>query len=250
MNERSRLPDSTPARHPADALVAVQPPARLRAMLAAGEEVRECMRVLEAGGLNLVGEILRGSETFYELEHYPRDDVFDARSGAQYYYHAHRGDTGEHGHFHTFLRRAGMPAGIQPVPHRGAEPWPSGEDAIMHLIAISMDAWGRPQGLFTVNRWVTAETWYAADDVIAAFGRFRIDHAAPSWPVNRWIGAMLQLYAPQIEWLVRRRDEVVREWAREHPGEDVYEDRALEVTSEMTISIDAQMRRVRAALAG
>ena len=78
------------------------------ALFEAGVEVLECRRVLVRGGLNVVGEVLRGQGDFVEMEHYPRDDVFDADSHAQYYYHAHRG-TAEHGHFHTFLRAAGMP---------------------------------------------------------------------------------------------------------------------------------------------
>ena len=97
-------------------------PARLENMRRAGAEIRECYRVLGKGGLNVVGEMLRGQGEFVEYEHYPRDDAFDADSQAQYYYHAHRDATGEHGHFHTFLRAPGMPAGMAPVPHGGAKP--------------------------------------------------------------------------------------------------------------------------------
>ena len=51
---------------------------------------------------------------FYELEHYPKDDVFDGETYSQYYYHAHRAGTNENGHFHTFLRQPGIPTGISP----------------------------------------------------------------------------------------------------------------------------------------
>lgn len=218
-------------------------------MLRAGEEALECLRVLEKVDLNLVGEVLRGHETFYELEHYPTDDVFDVDSHSQYYYHAHRGIGGEHGHFHLFLRGPGMPAGARAVDHRSEEPWPQGEDAISHLIAISMDAYGRPIGLFTTNRWVTAEAWYRAPDVIGMLERFRIDHAHPSWPVNRWVTAMVCLFRPQIESLLLARDEVIARWAREHPDRDVFEDRELEIASECAIDIEAQVSRLRAAIA-
>lgn len=219
-------------------------------MRRAGEEIRECHRVLEKGGLNVVGEILRGQGEFVEFEHYPADDVFDADSHAQYYYHAHRGAEGEHGHFHTFLRAPGMPAGVAPAPHAGAEPWPQGDEALSHLVAISMDAWGYPVGLFTVNRWVTGETWYAADDVIRMLDFFEIDHASPSWPANRWIGALLRLFRPQIEALIRQRDAAVADWARRHPGADVFEDRELEIASRLAISVDEQIAAVEAALKG
>jgi hypothetical protein len=221
---------------------------RLETMLAAGAEVRECQRVLERAGIDLVGEVLRGHGTFYELEHYPPDDVFDPGSYSQYYYHAHRGTPGEHGHFHTFMRAPGMPAGTVPVPYSGAEPWPRGKDAISHLIAISMDASGRPIGLFAVNRWVTAEAWYAAADVLGMLDRFVIDHAYPSWPLNRWLSAMLRLFRPQIETLVRHRDQVVEAWRRAYRGLDVFEDRRLEITGELAIDVEQQIARTDAAL--
>ncbi|MBW7471893.1 DUF6969 family protein [Marinobacter sp. F4218] len=81
----------------------------IRASLEAVAEIRECYRVLKKGDLNIVGEVLRGQGPFYELDHYPKDDVFDASTGSQYYYHAHRSDHPEHGHFHLFLRDAALP---------------------------------------------------------------------------------------------------------------------------------------------
>lgn len=232
----------------ADTLLAGLSRARLENMRRAGEEIRECYRVLEKGGLNVVGEMLRGQGEFVEYEHYPREDVFDADSHAQYYYHAHRGAAGEHGHFHTFLRAPGMPAGMSPVPYAGAEPWPQGDAALSHLVAIAMDAYGYPIGLFTVNRWVTGDAWYAADDVVRMLDFFEIDHANPSWPANRWITAMLRLFRPQVEALVRARDAALADWARRHPGRDVFEDRELEIASQIAISVDAQIAAVAAAL--
>ena len=221
--------------------LALLPRARLRAMLMAGAEVLECHRVLTKGGANLVSEVLRGQGTFVEYQHYPPDDVFDPDTHAQYYYHAHR--PGEHGHFHTFLRvgtakREGSPAGDGPD---------SGEP--VHLIAISMDAYGWPIGLFATNHWVCGGAWLPAKNVIEILPAFRIDHAYPSWPVNRWIGAMMVLFRPHIEALIRHRDEVISEWARRHPETDVFEDRELGVTGILPISVEETVREVRA-LAG
>lgn len=218
----------------------------LRRRLAAGEVILECYRVLREAGLNIVGEVLRGQGEFIELNHYPDDDVFDRETQSQYYYHAHRGLDGEHGHFHTFVRRAGMPAGMEPIACAASEPWPSGDQALSHLVGISMDAWGHPIGLFTTNRWVTDEAWYQADDVIRLLERFRIGHSAPSAPLNRWIGAMFVLFRPQMEALVRARDASVTEWSRRRPGQDVFEDRDLEVASWMPISVEGQIARLRA----
>lgn len=210
-------------------------------MLAAGREVRECMRVLEKTGLNLVGEVLKGQGEFVELEHYPRDDVYDAETHAQYYYHAHRPD--EHGHFHTFMRPPGMPAGMRPIDYpQATDVWPAGDEALCHLAGISMDAWGRPIGLFATNRWVTAEAWYTASDAIRLLDRFRIDHAYPSWPVNRWIGAMVVLFRPHVEALLRHRDEVVAAWQAATPEVDVFEDRRLDLTGYFPIDIDGWIK--------
>jgi len=226
------------------------PRERLGSMLEAGAEVAECTRVLKKGGLNLVGEILRGQGTFYEYNHYPQGDVYDPETRSQYYYHAHRGGLfGEHGHFHTFLRRGAMPEDVQPAPGYGStEQWPKGDDALAHLIAISMEPYGWPIGLFAVNRWVTGDTWYGAEDVIRMAERFAIDHAYPSWPVNRWMSAMFRLFEPEIAALLRHRDQVIDAWARAHPGADVLEDRDLEVSGYLHISVEDQIARVEAAL--
>ena len=224
---------------------------RLEAMAAAGAEVVECHRVLNKTGDNIVGELLRNNGTFYEWDHYPPGDVYDRATHGQYYYHAHAADQrfeGEHGHFHTFVRPRGMPAGIVPAKVRGFQPPEDPNDALSHLVAISMTPEGLPFRLFTVNRWVTGEVWYRAEDVIRLLDVFAIDHAQPSWPVNRWITAMIRLFSPQITGLLQARDRKVAQWQERAPEVDVFEDRDLEVTSFLDISIDRQVRGVARAL--
>lgn len=221
---------------------------QLESMADAGARVLESYRVLRKGGLNIVGEVLRGQGTFYELEHYPANDVFDEETHCQYYYHAHRRDAGEHGHFHTFIRQPGMPHGMTPVAYEGEEEWPAGDRALTHLIAVSMDAYGFPIGLFTTNRWVTAEAWYRAEEIIGMLDRFRIDHAFPSWPVNLWLSNLFILFRPQVEWLLRSRDKVVAQWGEDHPGVDVFEDRRLDIASHLPIHVEAQIKGIMDAL--
>lgn len=228
---------------------AALPASRLEDMAAAADEVLECCRVLAGTGGNLVGELLRDVETFYEWNHYPDGDVFDHNTHSQFYYHAHpQGDrSNEHGHFHTFLRPLGMPPGVKPalVPDYEA---PEGDnDALSHLIAVSMDEFGVPIRLFTTNRWVTGEVWYAAADVRAMLDSFLIDHAQPSWPVNRWISAMIRLYRPQIGALLDARDAAVAAWSAAYPDRNVFEDRELEMTSMLGTKIDDHIARIRAA---
>lgn len=224
--------------------------ARLAAMRAAGAEIAECYRALRKGGLNVVGEVLREQGEFREFDHYPQEDVFDADTHSQYYYHAHRGMAGEHGHFHTFLRAPGMPPGAAPLLAAHAEPWPEGDQAIAHLIAISMDGYGFPLGLFVPNRWVAGDAWYPVDELIPMLERFRIEHAHPSWPVNRWISAMFVLFRPHIETLLLERDRVIGAWREALPGEDVWERRDLEVLAQMPVSVQETLVEVSVALSG
>ncbi len=223
----------------------------LERMAEAGAEVVEVHRILAKTGDNIVGELLKNHGTFYEWDHYPPGDVYDHETHGQYYYHAHAADQrfeGEHGHFHTFVRPKGMPPGIRPAPVPGYVAPEDPNDALSHLVAIAMTPGGLPFRLFTVNRWVTGEVWYAAEDVIRLLEVFKIDHAQPSWPVNRWISAMVTLFAPQIADLLRARDRKVAAWRQTNPEGDVFEDRDLEVTSFLDISIDQQVRRVAQAL--
>ena len=118
---------------------------QLEGMAEAGCEVLECHRVLAKGGSNVVAEVLPRQDTFYEFDHCPAGDVHDGESHSQYYYHAHR--SGEHGHFHTFLREAGMPPGVQPVEQSEIKVMKQRDDKLSHLVAISMDKRGFPIGL-------------------------------------------------------------------------------------------------------
>lgn len=228
---------------------------RLADMAEAGGQIRECYRLLRKGGGNIVGEVLRGHGAFCEWEHYPPGDVYDDETHSQYYYHAHpdAGRFAEHGHFHTFLRPLGMPADVRPSGDDDASRAAGANDALSHLVAISMDGDGYPSRLFTTNRWVTGETWYAAADVIRMLDRFMIDLAYPSLPVNIWITAMVRLFRPEIEALVRERDAVLeaRRAGEALGGETsgVYEDRGLEVVSSLPISVEDQVVRVAEALA-
>jgi len=223
------------------------PATRLKTMLAAGEAVVEAARALAAVGSNPVAEVLRGQGRFYREDHYPKGDVFDPDSCAQYYYHAHRGGT-EHGHFHTFVAQGGMPPGVAPSRRfAGRVPTPS-RHALTHLVAVAMDDYGQPIALFTTNRWVTDETWYSARDVIAVLDRFHVGHDQPSRLVNRWMGGVLGLFQPTIVELLRARDTAVESLGRRQPQSDPLEDPGLEITSWAEISVDRQMRRVRRAL--
>ncbi|MGE0853233.1 MAG: hypothetical protein AB7O44_27100 [Hyphomicrobiaceae bacterium] len=235
-------------------LFAALPTERLEQMEQASLRILECYRVLQKSETNVVAELLRDCEGFRQWEHLPQDDVIDYGSGSQYFYHAHAPEdrsadwSYEHGHFHTFLRRTGIPEDARPIAVPGDDLPESTSQTNCHLISVSMNAAGYPVRLLTVNRWVTGDTWYAADDVCRFVSRFEIDQVRPSWPANIWVTEMLRLFRPQIARLLLDRDAAIASWNQAHPGEDAYEARDLEILSWMDISVEQQVAALDAEL--
>lgn len=237
--------------HGIDPVLAALSEQTLVSMAEAGNTAVECMANLHRKGRNLVAEVLRGHGQFTEWEHYPTGDVNDCASHAQYYFHAHppeSRDDPDYGHFHTFLRSGGIPSGVTPAPVPDLALPANQPDHVCHLIAISVTREGFPERLFTTNRWVTGDIWYSATDVIAMLDRFVIKSGSPSRPLNRWLSAMFVLFRPQIEQLLIVRDRAVDVWQMMHPEQNVFEDRRLEITSSVDISLQAQLAALDRAL--
>lgn len=201
--------------------------------------IEDCYTLLAKTNSNVVWEILRQSDAFLEWNHYPKGDVFDKETHAQYYYHAHPPNLEtrwvEHGHFHLFIRTAGIPSEYQP---KALSPFQQEgkNDALCHIGAISMDKFGRPIRLFTTNRWVTGETWYAANIIEKFIDRFAITHAWPSWPTNIWLTQFVHDHRDQLISLLYQREQTVEQWQAQHFDLNVYEDRRLEITSVLELA--------------
>jgi uncharacterized protein DUF6969 len=240
---------------------------------AAAATLRDCRAALAARGRTILREVTGtdggdGSDGgLIDWRHYPEGEVYDAATHAQYFYHRHpvavplgASSTDEHGHFHLFLRGEGVPSGIMPLvlpdqavanaavsPNRRSAPLKRGSrDEVCHLVAIAVDARGEPVRLITTNRWVTGETWYQAADVIRLLGRFRPSGEGSWGLLNRWLGALVALYEPEIAALLRRRDKTIidRRWRWRT---NVLEDPRLEITSSLDIDLDARLAAVDAA---
>lgn len=230
--------------------------AEIEQMSAAASVIADCRRELAGRRRNIVGEVTGGDPAILEWRHYPEGEAYDPKSHAQYFYHRHPAGgrpAREHGHFHTFLRAEGMPAGTAPLllPELAIADVPAlppqapplkrgAREEVSHLVAIAVDPRGEPIRLFTTNRWVTGETWYSAADVIAMADRFAIAVAEPSATLNRWVGAILCLFRPQIAALLCERDRTVMAWRRRRRTH-VFEDPALEIPSSLDISLEAQL---------
>jgi len=194
-------------------------------------------------GKNILHHTLQKKRQHIKMAHYPKGDRIDYNTGAQYFYHCHREDFDreEHGHFHCFMRYKKIPKRIKPTP---LPDWDKNIDSPMaHIVAVSMNRYGQPIRLFTVNRWISFETWYDAKyapEFVKKF-KFTIDDE-PYWQVlDSWVENMLHLFAPQIAWLNEQRDETIATWQKKYPNSNAYEDHGLEELSEIPINLADQV---------
>jgi hypothetical protein len=240
--------------------------AQIVRMERAAAAIADCRRQLAAENRNILGEIAPAAGAIEAWRHYPAGDAYNPASHAQYFYHAHppdRRQPREHGHFHTFLRVEGMPAGVTPLvlpeaavadaapPPQAAPAQRGSREEVSHLVAISLDAEGEPIRVFTTNRWVTGETWYRAEDVLAMLDRFASTASEPTQLCDRWLVAVMTLFRPQIAAVLRERDLTVMAWRRRRRT-SVFEDPRLEITSSLNIDLGAQLAfldRARGAVA-
>ncbi|NJL17029.1 MAG: hypothetical protein HC938_07375 [Nitrospira sp.] len=76
----------------------------------------------------------------------------------------------------------------------------------MHIAALAIDHDGLPSHWFATNRWVTGETLYPADALMALLPRIDFDGADGPAAINRWLTAMLRASAGSLADLLARRD--------------------------------------------
>jgi hypothetical protein len=155
---------------------------------------------------------------------YPEPMAEDAHIGVGYFYHSHgssRSHPDERGHFHVFMR---------------------GDGAVRsHLAAIVIDAQGMPVRLFTTNRWVTDERWMTSERLLAWANPDSHLSERSGLAVTLWIMHCLNLFYPQLEWLLHRRDESLHSLKTGRSGTAVFEDRRIEILSECDISLPRQI---------
>ena len=235
---------------------------RRQRLIEAAAIVRQCRRDLAARDSSLIREVAGEAADGVDWRHYPAGEVYDPVCHAQYFYHRHpepggkpREGSPECGHFHLFLRGEGMPAGISPLllpeaavanvrlPRQSAPLRRGRSDEVCHLVAIAVDRLGEPVRLFTTNRWVTGETWYRADDVSRMLERFRPRGDHPWAIVDRWLGALVQLFEPEIAVLLHERDRAILE-RRWRWRSNVLEDPRLEITSSRDIDLEVRLATV------
>ncbi|MFO1169025.1 MAG: hypothetical protein U1E19_13140 [Rhodoblastus sp.] len=203
----------------------------LDALYDAAAEAIAAFERMAASGRNPVTAALDGADIVEEWSHYPEGDSRGA--AGRYYYHAHPAEergADEHGHFHIFLEPPPAEAASQPT----------------HVVGLAMDAGGRLLRLFTTNGWVTDETWRGAEWVAERLPGFSMtsDPARPD--LDQWIAAIVRLFRPQIEALLRARDAALAVLLEQDPA--ALEDRSVRILSESPVDLYAQVRAVECAM--
>lgn len=146
-----------------------------------------------------------------------------------YFYHSHAVSGAlpqEHGHFHLFAQ---LEANEDEKPQ------------YTHIVAIGVDARGLPLRLFTTNRWVTGETWLAADRVIGMAERIAANTMPAADMSERWLQSQMGVFAPQIAALLRHRDQRINDRLARGGRPGLLEDRRMHVLSQCRVSVEEQL---------
>lgn len=190
--------------------------------MGSAEKLVRLLERLEALGTSVI-ELVTSGRVPEPWTLYPGEDgIFDRRTRCQFYYHAHGGSDREAGHFHT----------VQLFP-----------DHTIHLVAISMAPTGWPQALFTVNLWAIGDRDESAAGLKRYARRFHLDERRGDPRLIRFVNLTFQAFRAEIEQLQDMKAERLVEYRLAHPGVDPFEDRSLEILSQVPIDVRARAGR-------
>ena len=171
---------------------------------------------------NAVLQVIDATKPLEENKKYPPGFLQFSLQGLRAYYHCHPASRkgvhrfpAEHGHFHIFIRIAD-------------ERW-------LHLVALSMDSMGQPLGWFTVNLWVSGESWLAADELVKKFNQLPLQPADSKLSlVEQWLLSLLLLEKQTVISLIKERDRILEE-KKQSLGGDIQQDRSVYLLSQVAI---------------
>ena len=178
---------------------------------------------------NPVLQVLNLNEILEENKKYPTELLHFNQTGWRAYYHCHPASRsgnhrfqGEHGHFHIFVRT-----------HKNPEEW-------SHLVALAMDSMGQPLGWFTVNHWVTAETWKSVS--VLAKHLNSIAFSEQKTLVERWLLSLLALSCEQVKSILDERDRVLKQYELKS-NNNIKQDKNIYILSAIPIVLTESLNR-------
>ena len=198
---------------------------RLRRSYQAGLQITTILEELTKEGKTVIDVVLN-NKPFVKWEMYPWEGgVLDQRSSSQYFYHSHTGYKNEHGHFHSFYYF---------------------QRKLAHLIAIGITKKGQINKLYTFNRWSPGDHYFPAKRLKTFLPKFSIGKGNRlDARLHQLINNVHILFRPEIEWLFDERDETFRRYREAHNGQSPYEDRSLEITSELSVNLEMKMEQIK-----
>jgi len=175
---------------------------------------------LERAGTSVMA-LARGGRPQEPWILYPDEyGIFDRKRHSQFYYHAHAGAEHEAGHFHTVrLFR----------------------DRTVHLVAISMAHTGWPRALFTLNLWSIGDAYASPEDLARCTRRYGIESHKGDARLVRFINLMFRAFRPEIEALQDAKERAIQRYRAAHGGADPFEDRSVEILSQVEIDVPADL---------
>lgn len=158
----------------------------------AAQQLSEVIQKMGALRTNPVLNILGNNPNIIENQKYPNGHLRFGDKSWRAYYHCHAAPNklmNEHGHFHIFvrLRDENNYSGV----------W-------SHVVALAMDTVGQSLSWFTVNHWVTGNTWRSANELNPILDNLPIVRDVTL--TEHWLMAMLRFYQLIIKELLQDRD--------------------------------------------
>lgn len=154
-----------------------------------------------------------------EYDHkYPEPVLSFSDAGVRAYYHCHSWSSppdGEHGHFHIFVRAA--------------------DKTWTHVAGLSMDSDGQPIQWFTVNHWVTGESWKEPLEITDALEAVSEDG---DWLLTeKWLWQMLKFYFSTLKTLLIDRDAAVSKLILSMKKDELFQERKIYILSRHDIDL-------------
>lgn len=164
---------------------------------------------------------------------YPDPQLSFSNMGLRAYYHCHTASTrpdAEHGHFHIFLR-----TNVRSDASSEKTQW-------SHLAGLSMDSLGQPLRWFTVNHWVTGETWSNADQLEKKLDALLEKESKGLKLIEQWLLAMMEFYKQTLKETLTKRDQQIKTFAQEQGIYKTLQDRSIYLLSHQKIDLFNDMK--------
>lgn len=98
-----------------------------------------------------------------------------------------------------------------------------------------MDNMGQPLGWFTVNHWVSGESWESADILTSYLTCVPFGKAESL--VERWLLSLLALSSNSVSHVLKERDRVLEIKEEQASGKDIKQDKNIYLLSETPLNL-------------